>query len=94
MDCLLLFLWTLPVAIGNGTSMPALTLFWLGSVAKTLQLCGISWVSFASAFTGDSSSSSSIRGFNHAACSFGDQPAERPELLPLINTTGRKVKGA
>ncbi|XP_060110023.1 A disintegrin and metalloproteinase with thrombospondin motifs 18 isoform X1 [Heteronotia binoei] len=64
MDCLLLFLWTLPVvAIGNGTSMPPLTLFWLGSLAKTLQLCCISWVSFASAFTGDSSSS--IRGFNH-----------------------------
>lgn len=25
---------------------------------------------------------------------FGYQPAERPELLPLINTTGGKVKGA
>ncbi|XP_048371997.1 A disintegrin and metalloproteinase with thrombospondin motifs 18-like [Sphaerodactylus townsendi] len=63
MDWLLLLLGALPVAIGSGTSMPALTLFWLGGVAK---VCCLSRGSLASSFSGEGgSSSSSIGGLSH-----------------------------
>ncbi|KAJ6666095.1 hypothetical protein lerEdw1_000999 [Lerista edwardsae] len=67
MDCLLLLLWTLPVAMRNGTSMHhPLTILWLGSIAKSLQLSSLCCASFAAALSGDSSrSSSSVGRFNH-----------------------------
>nr|XP_042708270.1 A disintegrin and metalloproteinase with thrombospondin motifs 18-like [Chrysemys picta bellii] len=63
MDWFLLFVWTLPVAVLNSSSMQFLTILWLGGIAKTLQLCCLCCVSFAAALTSDSSSS--LNGVNH-----------------------------
>ncbi|TFK08873.1 FERM and PDZ domain-containing protein 1 [Platysternon megacephalum] len=74
MDWLLLFVWTLPVAVLHSSSMQFLTILWLGGIAKagrepgartcqTLQLCCLCCVSFAAALTSDSSSS--LNGLNH-----------------------------
>ncbi|XP_026527787.1 A disintegrin and metalloproteinase with thrombospondin motifs 18 [Notechis scutatus] len=46
----------LPVAVGKSPSMHALTLLWLGSVAKILQLCCLCCGVVAAALPGDSSS--------------------------------------
>ncbi|XP_075621633.1 A disintegrin and metalloproteinase with thrombospondin motifs 18 isoform X1 [Balearica regulorum gibbericeps] len=54
MDCLLLVVWTLPVAILSGSSMQFPTLPWLGSTVKTLQLCCLCCMSHAATLTSDS----------------------------------------
>ncbi|XP_068882689.1 A disintegrin and metalloproteinase with thrombospondin motifs 18 isoform X1 [Aphelocoma coerulescens] len=54
MDCLLLAVWTLPVAILGGSSMQFQTLPWLGSTVKTLQLCCLCCMSHAATLTSDS----------------------------------------
>ncbi|KAG6940666.1 ADAM metallopeptidase with thrombospondin type 1 motif 18 [Chelydra serpentina] len=63
MDWLLLFVWTLPVAVLSSSSRQFLAILCLGGVAKTLQLCCLCCVSFAAALTSDSSIS--ISGLHH-----------------------------
>ncbi|XP_062442223.1 A disintegrin and metalloproteinase with thrombospondin motifs 18 isoform X3 [Rhea pennata] len=60
MGCLLLVVWTLPVAILSGSSMQFPTLPWLGSTVKTLQLCCLCCVSHATTLTSNSISTSEL----------------------------------
>ncbi|XP_077310834.1 A disintegrin and metalloproteinase with thrombospondin motifs 18 isoform X2 [Lithobates pipiens] len=54
MDYFVLIMWTLPVTILKCTSMPFLTILWIGSLDKTLQLYCLCCVSFAATLTGSS----------------------------------------
>ncbi|XP_025963433.2 A disintegrin and metalloproteinase with thrombospondin motifs 18 isoform X2 [Dromaius novaehollandiae] len=60
MGCLLLVVWTLPVAVLSGSSMRFPTLPWLGSTVKTLQLCCLCCMSHATTLTSDSISISEL----------------------------------
>ncbi|KAG8563103.1 hypothetical protein GDO81_015936 [Engystomops pustulosus] len=60
MDYFVLILWTLPVTILKCTSLPFLTILWIGSLDKTLQLYCLC-VSFAASLASDSG----FPGMNH-----------------------------
>ncbi|XP_069073092.1 A disintegrin and metalloproteinase with thrombospondin motifs 18 isoform X1 [Pleurodeles waltl] len=62
MDYLLLLVWTSLVTVPHSSSMQFLTVLWLGSFVKSLQMCCLCCVSFASALTSDDGCGS---GLNH-----------------------------